>query len=298
MFVTLLDFLNNHRPGDGRAKVGLVLQGGGMRAAYSAGAIKPLIHHGLAHSFDHVIGSSAGAINGTYLLSGDLETNQSYVNDLTNKKFIDFKRKQKKVDIDYLVDVVMKQHRPLNLHHIAENPAELHIIATHIPSGESVNIADKPDTMYEKLRATAALPYLYGNEVVVDGEKYIDGGVSNLIPVDVALANGCTHIIVVLTKRLREYSKNNYRDSLLRRINRYMISAQNDALTKLIPEFESRLKHNVELLQNPPNDIRLHIMQPTASKELAHITSSKKHHVAKSAQAGIADMETLLQSTV
>ena len=51
------------RPGqrsDG-AKLGLAIEGGGMRGVVTAGMVKALEQHGLLEAFDVVFGSSAGA---------------------------------------------------------------------------------------------------------------------------------------------------------------------------------------------------------------------------------------------
>ena len=43
------------------SKVGLVLEGGGMRGAYTAGALSWLIDHGI--EFDYGVGISSGAVH-------------------------------------------------------------------------------------------------------------------------------------------------------------------------------------------------------------------------------------------
>ena len=55
--------------GERDGTIALVVQGGGMRGVYSMGALAALEEEGLADAFDVVVGSSAGAINGAYLLS-------------------------------------------------------------------------------------------------------------------------------------------------------------------------------------------------------------------------------------
>jgi len=50
-------------------KLGLVVQGGGMRGVVSAGALTVLHFLGLRRVFDATYGSSAGAMNLTYFLA-------------------------------------------------------------------------------------------------------------------------------------------------------------------------------------------------------------------------------------
>ena len=77
MRATVLDVLAERRahgstPGarNDDHRVALVIEGGGSRAAYSTGMIGVVHEHGLADCFDAVYGSSAGALNGAWLLCG------------------------------------------------------------------------------------------------------------------------------------------------------------------------------------------------------------------------------------
>ncbi len=64
--------LAGSQPGQRRDpfKLGLVVEGGGMRGCVSGGALQALTDLGMRECFDAVYGSSAGAINSTYFLSG------------------------------------------------------------------------------------------------------------------------------------------------------------------------------------------------------------------------------------
>ena len=56
--------------------LGLVLEGGGAKGSYHAGAIKAL--HESGYSFDGVMGTSIGAINGAIVAQGDTENALNY----------------------------------------------------------------------------------------------------------------------------------------------------------------------------------------------------------------------------
>lgn len=64
--------------GDG-FKLGLVVEGGGMRGIVTGAMLMGLQDMGLTHCFDAVYGASAGAINSTYFLTGNL-SRRPYVN--------------------------------------------------------------------------------------------------------------------------------------------------------------------------------------------------------------------------
>ncbi|EWM23186.1 Acyl transferase/acyl hydrolase/lysophospholipase [Nannochloropsis gaditana] len=74
-------------------KIGLSLEGGGMRGCVGAGMLAALNHLGLRDAFDVVYGSSAGSLMGAYFLSGQtpLEGPGIYYDILSQagRKFID-----------------------------------------------------------------------------------------------------------------------------------------------------------------------------------------------------------------
>jgi predicted patatin/cPLA2 family phospholipase len=178
---TLYDILEQHKKSKADKRVfGLVLQGGGMRAAYAAGAVVPLIQYEFTNAFEHVVGSSAGAINGAYFIDKHLETKDAYMYDLSNKNFVNLLRSEKKIDIDYAVDTVLKQKYPLNISNLNRAHAKLHTVLTDAKTGKLVVISDhkKFAEIYEELRATAAIPILYDKSVIVGGTYYVDGGVA------------------------------------------------------------------------------------------------------------------------
>jgi predicted patatin/cPLA2 family phospholipase len=202
----MLEILQKHQPGVSDGMVtGLVVQGGGMRGVYSMGALAGLEELGLGLSFDHVLGASAGAINGAYMLGEQARLAVTvYTDDISNKQFIDFFRCKKAIDIDFLVDEVLTKVKPLDVNGVLKSPSVLHIALTHAESGKTHYVTDKQvgSELMQALKATAALPGFYNQLVVVEGRTYIDGAVLDAIPLFRALALGCTHIVVVITRPL------------------------------------------------------------------------------------------------
>jgi len=182
---------------------GLVVQGGGMRGIYSMAALMALEECSLGGAFDHVIGSSAGAINGAYLLAEQAKLAVTvYLDDISNKNFINFSRLRKPVDIDFLVDGVLTKHKALDLKKVSNSFSTLHIVLTDYQTAEPFVVTNKDlevDIM-EAIRATAAMPILYDKRVLVKGREYIDGGLADSVPFLRAIELGCTDIVVVLTR--------------------------------------------------------------------------------------------------
>lgn len=165
-------------------------------------ALMALEEAGLSDAFDHVIGSSAGAINGAYFLAQQAKLAVTvYLDDISNKRFINFLRLKKTVDIDYLIDEVLKRHKALDVEKVRAARSLLHIILTDYEACQPFTVTNRDihvDLM-EALRATAAMPLLYNRSIQIGGRHYIDGGVSDLLPLHKAIELGCTDILVVLT---------------------------------------------------------------------------------------------------
>lgn len=185
-------------------KTGLVVQGGAMRGIYSMAVLMGLEEIGLACAFDHIVGSSAGAINGAYFLAQQSKIAVSiYLDDLSDKRFINFKRLSKIVDIDYMVDDVVKKAKLLNVSRIRNSHTTLHTALTDYQTAQSVFVTNKDLNVdiFEAIRATSAMPILYNKKVRINGSDYIDGGLVDGIPLFKAIELGCTDLIVVLTRK-------------------------------------------------------------------------------------------------
>ncbi len=233
-------------------KTGLVVQGGGMRGIYSMAALMAIEECNLSNAFDHVFGSSAGAINAAYLLAEQAELAVTvYLDDISNKNFVDFFRLRKIVDIDFLVDEVLKKHKALDVNKVMNSRALFHLILTDVLTSEATVFTnrDKEFDLMEALRATAALPILYNKIIQVNGRGYIDGGLRDAVPLIRAIEAGCTDIVVVLTREpaFRRHPPNFF----LRQIEKPFISSLPKATQNLLLSEDKHFNKTMDLIQYP-----------------------------------------------
>jgi predicted patatin/cPLA2 family phospholipase len=296
--VDLLEDQKNHK--DKNKVWGLVLPGGGMRAVYSAGALATFIEYGFQETFDHVIGSSAGAMNGAYFLTSQSDAVATYTKDISNKNFVDLTRRDKKVDVDYVIDVALKQIRPLKTSRLMETTSKLHVVLTDAKTGRQFLVSDhkKFKEIYEELRATAALPILYDRKISIDGKEYIDGGVSNLVPIDVAIKLGCTDIVIIMTQQINSFKFDALHKRLVNRLIKHLAKTQTLSVKKVLPTNEKRLKRNLKTIIHPPKTINLYVLQPSDEKYLISTASIKKDGVIELAKLGVIDTEEFLHTIV
>jgi predicted patatin/cPLA2 family phospholipase len=187
----------------GGAKLGLVVEGGGMRGVYSGGALVAMEELGLSAVFDAVYGESAGAINACYFLSGQGAFGiRIYLDDLTSLKFANPLRLGTILDVGYAIDVVVKSIKPLNVERVLASPSDLFMAVTSGITGESRIVDAKREgiPLLTLLKATGAIVPLYNHAVSIGGHPYVDGGIANPIPISSAISGGCTHILVLLTR--------------------------------------------------------------------------------------------------
>lgn len=281
-----------------RLKTALVVQGGGMRGTYSMAALMALEECGLGGAFDHVLGASAGAINGAYLLAEQAKMAVTvYLDDISNTKFVSFRRLWKVVDIDYLVDGVLKAHKALNVKRVMESRAEIHITLTDFSTGAGAVVTnrDRGLDLMEALRATAAMPILYNRPVTVNGREYIDGGLTDGIPLKRAIDLGCTDILVVLT---RDPSFRRVRPNFwLRLIERLFLSKYPELTRRAIFSEPETFNEAMKTIENRVNEknVRIAVVYPSDMSKMVSRTTNDRSELLDCALMARNDMRRLLR---
>src|ERR1035438_3756395 len=188
------------------ATLALVVEGGGMRGVVSGGMVTGLEQLQLHDVFDLVVGTSAGALAGAYFLARQSGLGTSiYYEDLTGREWLDYKRALRgraPVGLDFLIDEVMVNRKPLNWEAVLASPIPLYAVATRL--GDYAPIAhghfSSAAEMRDALRASARIPVISGRPVLIDSTEYIDGSLSQGIPLQAATELGATHALLLLTR--------------------------------------------------------------------------------------------------
>ncbi len=243
-------------PAPERAKTGLVIQGGAMRGVFTAGALCALEAMGLRAAFDSVYGSSAGAVNGAYFLADQVTLGTSiYYTEINNRRFIDWRRllAGTAVDIDFCYDEVVGRRKPLALERVLASRARLHIYVTNADQ-----IATECFTQHELprardlltlLKASAAMPLVYRRPVLYAGTRYVDGALFTPVPLLEAIADGCTHILVLLSRPLATAAATP-QGFLMPLVLRSIDWRAGKALAQAWGRGQEQLRRSLELLRN------------------------------------------------
>lgn len=183
-------------------KIGLVLEGGGMRGLFSAGVLDALLE--LKLSVNGIVGVSSGALFGVNYVSKQKERAVRY-----NKKYADDKRYMglhswittgNAVNKDFAFYELPYKLDIFDNETFKKAETDFYVVMTNVESGkpEYVLIEDAFAQM-EYLRATSALPFA-SKIIEINGKKYLDGGISDSIPIDFCESLGYDKIIAVLTR--------------------------------------------------------------------------------------------------
>jgi predicted patatin/cPLA2 family phospholipase len=205
-----IDYFLQHgswRPG---VRMGVIFEGGALRGVVSAGyglALSSLID---AESLFSIYGSSSGALNAIYFASGNLDVAlKIYEENATDPRCTNIWKFPNVLNPDWLVDEWMFGERKFDLERVRSGNPDIWISLTDLDTGRPHYFNAKgadPALLRQAMKATAYAPLVSNGFQVIEGRRYGDGAISDAIPYDKAIADGCTHLICLLT-RPAEYRK-------------------------------------------------------------------------------------------
>ena len=247
--------------------IGLVLEGGAMRGLYTSGVLDVFLDNNI--KVDGIIGVSAGVLFGVNYVSKQKGRSIRY-----NKKFARDKRYMGMRSFLTTGNIINKDFAyyeiPTKLDIFDEETFEksdtdFWATVTNIETGEAEYIKlEKPIEQMEVLRATSAMP-LVSKIVEWDNKKYLDGGVSDSIPVEKCKSMGYDKIIVVLTRTI-EYRK--------KKANSLLAKIKYKEYPKLVEKMENRYKkynETVEKIIDMENKKEIFVIRPSKDLKLKRI---------------------------
>ena len=185
-------------------KVGLVLEGGGMRGMYTTGVLDVFLEEGLVP--DAVIGVSAGAVFGCSYMSEQhgrgIRYNLKYINDDRYASVKSWLKTGNIFNAKFCYDEIPNKLDIYDYDKFKENAAKIpfYVCCTNVDTGkpEYIRCTDFRKEM-DYMRASASLP-LVSKIVYKGGKKLLDGGTADSIPVEYFRSIGYKKNIVVLTR--------------------------------------------------------------------------------------------------
>ena len=270
-------------------KTCFVLEGGALRGLYTAGVLDYLYEKKL--NIDCIIGVSAGALFGVNYFSNQpgrgLRYNLKYCNDKRYMSVRSLLLTGNIVNKNFAYYKVSNELDPFDNDTFKKNKKDFYAVVTNTSTGlaEYIKITSPLDQM-EELRATSAMPLL-SRMIKLNGNRYLDGAVTDSIPVMKALEMGYDKIVVVLTQPL-EYRKLDFSQKNMKRIMKRYRNHPNlvKALFNRADMYNNTLDKIIEL----EKDKKIFVIRPSKSVEIDYI-KKKKEDLQNVYDIGLKDME-------
>lgn len=180
----------------------LVLEGGGLRGAFVAGVMGELTRLGVPR-FDDVVAVSSSAPTAAYYATDQVASALEIWREYTHSSQLvaprNLLRGRPLLDLDRLVNV-FRRVVPLSAAALATSPTRLWIGVTDCATGAARYPRAAPESVFDLLRASMALPIAYGRVVRLADGHAIDGGVAAPIALPHALSLAPSRLVVVLTR--------------------------------------------------------------------------------------------------
>lgn len=256
-------------------KVGLVLEGGAMRGLYTAGVLDTFMDNKI--NIDGIIGVSAGALFGANYFSNQkgraLRYNKKYCKDKRYISIHSLLTTGNIVNKDFAFYKITNELDPFDDKEFIKTNKDYYVVVTNVLTGDAeyINIKNSTIDNLEILRATGAMP-LVSKIVDVNNNKYLDGAISDSIPVNKCLELGYDKVIVVLTQ------DKNYRKKPFGKMAELIIKVKYRKYPKLKEKILNRYKQYNESLDDIKKlekEGKIFVIRPSKKIEISRLESDE-----------------------
>ncbi|MHA6603147.1 patatin-like phospholipase family protein [Aerococcus urinae] len=182
--------------------IGLVLEGGGMRALFSAGVLDVFLAEDI--QVDQIVGVSAGALYGVNYPSQQsgraLRYNKKYIKDKRYISLSNWLKTGNIVSTDFAYQQVPFELDPFDEATYEESSTDFYAVVTNVETGQAeYPLIKNAEEQIDVLRASGSMPFV-SKIVSIKGRKYLDGGIADSIPYQFMQSLGVDRLIIVLTQ--------------------------------------------------------------------------------------------------
>ena len=192
------------------SSTGLVLEGGGLRAMFTSGVLDVFMQNGI--KFDAAVGVSAGVLFGCNYKSNQpgraLRYNIRFKDNPEYMSWRSLLRTGNYVNEHFSYHLLPHEYDPMDFQAYRENPMKFYAVCTDIDEGRPVyhEIDDADGTGLRWMQASASMP-VFARPVEIDGRHYLDGGITDSIPLKFIQQKGYRKNVVILTQPADYYKK-------------------------------------------------------------------------------------------
>ncbi len=245
----------------------LIVEGGGMKGAFSAGVLACMCKLFPKQNFDLVLGVSAGSCNAVYYVLDENGEEAQKILDIWNKelhghKFISFLnpilRSKAILNQNYLLEEIFQKRYPLPIERFTNSKTpQFYVVVSDIQKQIPRYVQATKENIFSLLKAATALPIATKGKRLFQNFWFGDGGNLDPIPIEEVIKAGYKNITLILNQPKEKFAKP---------IGRY--------LSKLAfpfePDFAKKLRYMHQIMYNrakrilfhPPPDVKIQIIAP------------------------------------
>lgn len=250
-------------------KYGLVMEGGAMRGMFTAGVTDVLMENDI--DFDGAAGVSAGACFGCNYKSRQkgraIRYNLRFCRDKRYCSLYSLITTGDMFGAKFCYHTMPDELDIFDYDEFNRNPMVFYVVCTDVETGKPVykklNKADYEGL--EWIRASASMP-LASRIVEIDGRKFLDGGISDSIPLSFMERHGFERNIVILTQP-RDYIKKPSKSIKL-------VKSVYKKYPKLVKTYSERAKmynDQLEYIRQSESEGRAFVIAPPKKLEVGHV---------------------------
>ena len=245
----------------------LVIEGGGMKAAYANGVLSAFEAADF-RPWDLVVGTSAGGALAAWYSAGQARWAEGTWPYAADPRILSYKRallaRGPLLDHEALLDVVYREEHPLDVEAVQAAPWPVVVTACDVDSGATVYQDLRHGDVIAWLKATGRLPLASGPPVEIDGRRYVDGGTVDPVPVQYALDQGATDVTLI-TNKPPGPKRSDPRVLVELTARRY------PALREGIVRHQELKAAGVALALHPPQGVRGHVIHPSRPTRVSRL---------------------------
>lgn len=254
-------------------QAGLVLEGGGMKGAYTSGVLDFFLEKNL--EFSSCYGVSAGAANLCSFLSKQKRRGfRSLTEYMGNKRisgWYSMVTNGNIIDPDFTYDLVPNYLLPFDRKTYEKYEGKAYAVVTNVETGKAEYLSMKEvNQAMEAVKASTALPLVF-QMVTINGKKYLDGGLADSIPIQRSILEGNKKNVIVLTKE-EGYIRKPSENLNLIRLRYYKYPKVYEVMKERHLAYNETMEY-IRLLQK---EGKVFVLQPKEKNEISRLEKDSK----------------------
>lgn len=277
-------------------QAGLVLEGGGMKGIYTAGVLDFFLDKGI--DFSSVYGVSAGAVQMcSYLSKQKGRARDVSVDYLDISGYCGVKSLLTSGDLfnaKFCYEIIPDYLNPYDHETLKKYPGKAYAVVTNIETGrpEYMRIRDAKKDLVA-VRASASLPLVSRNVKIGKG-LYLDGGISDSIPIRKSVMDGNYKNVVIMTKETDYVRKPDSEANLALIKMRYL---KYPKMYELMANRHTSYNNTLKYMEKLKEEGRVFIIRPSEKSDVGRIEKDKEKML-KLYEAGYKDAENQYEALI